>query len=91
MKRSTIAASLAATLAAPAPRPAHAGLTAGSTWPDDVIQCCHYSESRRLEKEGRLRQLCEVNKIKWEDLDNEDDWPTFGPLKKKWMKNKKWF
>ena len=61
---------------------------AGSTWPDDVIQCCHYSESRRLEKEGRLRKLCEQNNIAWEDLDNEDEWPTFGSLKKKWMKTR---
>ena len=61
---------------------------ARSTWPEGVRQCTHYSESRRREKEIRLRQLCENNNISFEELDNEDEWPTFSKLKKKWAKTR---
>jgi len=61
---------------------------ARSTWPKGVRQCTHYSESRRREKEIRLRQLCENNNISFEELDNEEEWPTFSKLKKKWSKTR---
>ena len=61
---------------------------ASSTWPKDVRQCTHYSESRRREKHNRLLKLCESNNIDFEELGDEEKWPTFAPLKKKWMKIK---
>jgi hypothetical protein len=56
---------------------------AGSTWPKDVRQCTHYSESRRREKRNALLEMCEENDLDFEDLDNL---PKLGKLKKKWMK-----
>ena len=58
---------------------------AASTWPDDVRQCVHYSESRRREKHNSLLQLCENNNLTMEDL---DDMPTFAKIKKDYAKTK---
>ena len=58
---------------------------AATTWPDDVRQCTHYSESRRREKRTRLMEMCEDNNIEFDDL---DDWPTLGEMKRKWAKTK---
>jgi len=56
---------------------------AGSTWPKDVRQCTHYSESRRREKKNMLLEMCEDNNLDFNEL---DDLPKLGKLKHKWMK-----
>ena len=47
---------------------------AGETWPDDIVQYCHYSEGRRIEKCNEIEQLLERNNI---DINDIDQWPTF--------------
>ena len=58
-------------------------LLAATTWPDNITQCTHYSESRREEKRRSIMRMCEENNI---DFDELDDWPTLGKLKKDWLK-----
>ena len=58
---------------------------AGSTWPKDVRQCTHYSESRRREKHNALLEMCEENNLSFDEL---DELPRLGKLKKRWMKIK---
>lgn len=43
---------------------------AATTWPKDVRQCTHYSESRRSEEQTQFDKFLKQNKIK-----NLDDWP----------------
>ena len=59
---------------------------AATTWPDDVRQCTHYSESRRREKRNTLLELCD--RTPGMDFDNLEDWPTFADLKKEYSKTK---
>jgi len=56
---------------------------AGSTWPKDVRQCTHYSESRRREKHNALLEMCEENNLSFDEL---DELPRLGKLKHRWMK-----
>tara|TARA_R110000782_G_scaffold43216_2_gene97659 strand:+ start:1626 stop:2678 length:1053 start_codon:yes stop_codon:yes gene_type:complete len=56
---------------------------AGSTWPSDVVQCCHYSESRRIEKKNYLAEVCGKHNIEWDQI---DEWPTFAKYKKEFSK-----
>ena len=56
---------------------------ATSTWPDNVKQVTHYSESKREEQKSRLTDLCRVNNL---SIDELDDWPTFSKMKKDFEK-----
>ena len=56
---------------------------AGTTWPDDVVQCCHYSESRRNEYGTMLESMCAKQGI---SIDAIDDWPTFSKMKREYDK-----
>lgn len=58
---------------------------AGSTWPRDVVQCTHYSESRRNEYSNELQQLCMRQGITFDDMPN---WPTFATMYKQFQKIK---
>ena len=58
---------------------------AGSTWPKDVVQCTHYSESRRIEKKNYLTEVCGKHGISWDEI---DEWPTFAKYKKDFSKIK---
>lgn len=58
---------------------------AAETWPNDIRQCTHYSESRRMEQRSILHELCEKNRISYDDLDS---WPTLNKIKKKYEKIK---
>jgi UV DNA damage endonuclease len=58
---------------------------AGSTWPDDVVQCTHYSESRRDEQTLALQRVCESHGISIDDMPN---WPTFAKMHEQFQKIK---
>lgn len=58
---------------------------ASKTWPTDIRQCTHYSESRRKEQSTLLQELCEKNRISYEEIDT---WPTLAKMKQKFEKIK---
>lgn len=58
---------------------------AGETWPADVVQCTHYSESRRDEYSLELRTMCEAQGISFDQL---PDWPTFAAMYSQYQKIK---
>jgi len=50
---------------------------ASTTWPDDVRQCTHYSESKRDELRLLLEATCTHHNI---PLDEIESWPTFNEM-----------
>ena len=58
---------------------------ASSTWPDDVIQCCHYSEGRKAEQQLMLDSIMERNNISY---DNLEQWPTINAIAKEIAKTR---
>jgi len=58
---------------------------ARTTWPSDVVQCTHYSESRRDEYGKRLRDMCAKQGI---DESQIADWPTFDKMRNEFAKIK---
>ena len=57
---------------------------ARETWEKHgVIQCTHYSESRRREQQRLIEGICEKHNIPWEDLPK---WPTFAKAYKDFSK-----
>ncbi len=50
---------------------------ASTTWPDDVRQCTHYSESRRDEYRRLLEAACAKHNI---PLDELESWPSFNEI-----------
>ena len=59
---------------------------ARSTWEHHgVVQCTHYSESRRREAQRLIEGICDKHSIAWEDLPN---WPTFAKMYKEFSKIK---
>jgi len=46
---------------------------ASYTWPDNIRQCCHYSEGRIVEQRFMLEDVMQRNNITYDDLDR---WPT---------------
>jgi UV DNA damage endonuclease len=58
---------------------------AGTTWPSDVVQCTHYSESRRNEYSNELQRLCERQGISFDEM---KDWPTFRDMYAQYQKIK---
>jgi len=60
---------------------------ARETWEKHgVIQCTHYSESRRKEFQKKLEVLCEQHNVPFDDL---AEWPTFAAIYKDFSKIKK--
>ena len=53
---------------------------AATTWPDDIRQCTHYSESKREEELRAFNRMCKANSINPNKI---DDWPTLLEMKKK--------
>ena len=43
---------------------------AASTWPSDVRQAVHYSESRRVEQQAIIMSLCEQHNLSFEEIQN---------------------
>ena len=58
---------------------------AGTTWPSNVRQCCHYSESRRQEYQLMFDTMCRNNNKTIEELVT---FPTFAKMKKDFDKIK---
>jgi UV DNA damage endonuclease len=58
---------------------------ARTTWPANVVQCCHYSESRRDEYSLELRAMCEAQGISFDALAT---WPTFSRMYDEYQKIK---
>ena len=59
---------------------------ARETWEKHgVIQCTHYSESRRKEFQKKLEVLCEQHNVPFDDL---AEWPTFAAMYKDFSKIK---
>ena len=58
---------------------------ASSTWPDNVRQCCHYSEGRKAEQRLMLDSIMERNNISYDDIER---WPTMHAISKEIMKTR---
>ena len=59
---------------------------ARETWTrHGVVQCTHYSESRRREAQRLIEGICDKHGIAWEDLPK---WPTFAKMYKEFSKIK---
>jgi UV DNA damage repair endonuclease len=58
---------------------------AASTWPSNVRQAVHYSESKRLETQLIIMSLCEKYNLKFEDIEknpNSDMYKTYKEFSK---------